>query len=84
MGDTHVANRPHARPLYRVIWINSDALIDGAEIIRSADDREAISTARWMVDSRSVELWDRDRFIARFDTKGVEICDEAEELRWAC
>lgn len=52
---------------YRVYWLGGHGLIDGAEAIRSFDDLEAIATARAMTDGRSVELWDRGRFIERFD-----------------
>lgn len=75
MGDTHVGNQPARRPLYRVLWINSAKLIDGAEIIRSFNDGEAIATARGMTDGRGVELWDRNRFIARFDAAGPAFGD---------
>ena len=39
----------------------------GAEIIRSEDDGEAMTVARGMTDGRSVEVWDRERFIGRLD-----------------
>lgn len=53
---------------YWVYWLGGADRIDGAEVIRSHDDVEAIATARGMTDGRSVELWDRDRFIGRFET----------------
>jgi hypothetical protein len=62
---------------YRVYWLSGDDHIDGAEAIRSHDD-EAIATTRGMTDGRSVELWDRGRFIGRFEpadyagTEGLE------------
>lgn len=55
------------RARYRVYWLGGQGLIDGAEAIRSMDDREAIAVARGMTDGRSIELWDRSRFIERFD-----------------
>jgi hypothetical protein len=57
----------HARARYRVYWLGGEGRIDGAEAIRSVDDGEAIATVRSMTDGRSVELWDRGRFIGRFD-----------------
>lgn len=84
MGDFHAGFRPSQRPLYRVIWINSAKLIDGAEIIRSIDDREAIATARGMADGRSVELWDRNRFIARFNAVCSPSGDWSFDLGRAC
>ncbi len=55
------------QPCYRVYWISQSDRIEAAEIIASHDDSEAIVTARGMIDGRSVELWDRGRFIGRFD-----------------
>ncbi|MHB2208187.1 hypothetical protein [Methylobacterium sp. CM6257] len=52
---------------YRVYWLGGEDRIDGAEAIQSYDDAEAIATARGMTDERSVELWDRGRFIGRFE-----------------
>lgn len=60
-----------AQARYRVYWLGGEGRIDGAEAIRSVDDHEAIATARGMTDGRSVELWDRGRFIGRFDPTSV-------------
>lgn len=60
-------SRDEAQARYRVYWLGGEDRIDGAEAIRSVDDHEAIATARGMTDGRSVELWDRGRFIGRFE-----------------
>jgi hypothetical protein len=52
---------------YRVYWLGGDDRIDGAEVIQSHDYGGAIATARGMTDGRTVELWDRGRFIGRFE-----------------
>jgi hypothetical protein len=55
------------RPFYRVYWLRRDGRIDGAEVIRSADDREAMTMARGMTDGRSIEVWDRERFVGHLN-----------------
>jgi hypothetical protein len=55
-------------PCYRVYWLGGGDRIDGAEVIQSHDDAEAIVTARGMTDGRHIELWDRGRFIGRFES----------------
>jgi hypothetical protein len=66
-ADAQTCDEAQAHARYRVYWLGVRGLIDGAEAIWSMDDREAIATARGMMDGRSVELWDRKRFVGRFD-----------------
>jgi hypothetical protein len=66
-AHAHPCDEAQAHARYRVYWLGVRGLIDGAEAIWSTDDREAIATARGMTDDRSVELWDRKRFVGRFD-----------------
>ena len=67
IAQAQVRDETKRRPCYRVFWLRRDGRIDGAEIIRSADDREAMTMARGMTDGRSIEVWDRERFIGRLD-----------------
>ncbi len=48
---------------YRIYTIGSAAHFLGVQVIECADDKEAIKTARQLVDDRDVEVWKRDRFI---------------------
>ena len=66
-AQSQVRDETKRRPCYRVYWLRGGGRIDGAEIIRSEDDGEAMTTARGMADGRSVEVWDRERFIGRLD-----------------
>ena len=50
-------------PHYRIYTVGSAAHFLGVQVIECADDKEAIKTARQLVDDRDVEVWKRDRFI---------------------
>jgi hypothetical protein len=52
---------------YRVFRLDTKDRVDQAVTIHSDDDEDAIITARGMVSGRSLELWDRGRFVGRFD-----------------
>lgn len=67
IAQTQVRDETKRRLCYRVVWLRRDGRIEGAEIICSADDREAMTMARGMTDGRSIEVWDRERFIRRLD-----------------
>jgi hypothetical protein len=66
-AQAQVRDETKQRPCYRVYWLRGDGRIDGAEIIRTEDDGEAMTMARGMTDGRSIEVWDRERFIGRLD-----------------
>lgn len=67
IAQAQVRDKTKRRSCYRVYWLRGDGRIDGAEIIRSEDDSEAMTVARGMTDGRSVDIWDRERFIERLD-----------------
>jgi len=51
---------------YRVYTIGRDGRFSNAVNIECDDDQEAIEKARQAIGGHDVELWQRDRFIARF------------------
>jgi len=56
-------------PEYRVYIVDSDGHFHSSVPIECADDTEAMKQAEQLVDGHDVELWQRDRKIARFDQK---------------
>jgi hypothetical protein len=56
-------------PEYRVYIIGSDGHFHSAVPLECADDIEATKQARKLADGHDVELWQRDRKIARFGHK---------------
>jgi hypothetical protein len=56
-------------PEYRAYIIGDDGHFLEAVPLICADDAEAMEKAGRLVDTHAVELWQRDRRIARFDHK---------------
>jgi hypothetical protein len=56
-------------PEYRVYIIGSDGHFHSAVPLECADDDEAMERAEQLVDGHDVELWQRDRKIAKFQHK---------------
>jgi hypothetical protein len=56
-------------PEYRVYIIGADGHFYNSVPLECADDSEAIEQAKQLVDGHDVELWQRDRKIAKFDHK---------------
>ena len=56
-----------AKPIYRAYIVGRHGLCIRAIEIDCVDDDTAIESARRLVDGRDVELWQKDRPIARFD-----------------
>lgn len=57
---------------YRLYRIDGAGRIDAAEWLEAADDRSARDQAASLcVDGGSVELWARDRLVARLDSSNV-------------
>lgn len=54
---------------YRVYIVGSDGHFYNSLSLECADDDMAMERARQLVDEHDVELWQRDRKIARFDHK---------------
>jgi len=54
---------------YRVYIIGSDGHFRNSLRLECADDDKAIEQAKQFVNGHDVELWQRDRKIARFDHK---------------
>jgi len=53
-------------PEYRVYVIGSDGHFFNSVPLECADDDEAMERAEQLVDGHDVELWQRDRKIAKF------------------
>jgi hypothetical protein len=56
-------------PEYRVYIIGSDGHFFNSVPLECADDDEATEKAKQLLDGHDVELWQRDRKIAKFDHK---------------
>jgi hypothetical protein len=54
---------------YRVYVIGSDGRFVRAVNLDCADDSAAIESAKQFIDGHDIELWQRDRRIARFDSQ---------------
>jgi hypothetical protein len=54
-------------PDYRVYIIELDGHFHSSVALECADDIEAAEKAKQLVDGHDVELWQRDRKIARFE-----------------
>lgn len=56
-------------PEYRAYIVGADGHFHSSVPIECDDDSEAMKQAEQLVDSHSVELWQRDRKIATFEHK---------------
>jgi hypothetical protein len=56
-------------PEYRAYMFGDDGHFFEAVPLVCADDAEAMEKARRLVDGHDVELWERDRKVAKFDAK---------------
>jgi hypothetical protein len=54
---------------YRVYVVGNDGHFVRAVQLDCPDDNAAIESAKQFVDGLDVELWQRDRLVARFDRK---------------
>jgi hypothetical protein len=52
---------------YRVYVLDSDGHFVRAILLDCPDDNAASESAKQFVDSDNIELWQRDRLIAKFD-----------------
>jgi hypothetical protein len=55
-------------PDYRAYLIGTDGHFFKSVVLDALDDAEAIAAAKQLVDGNDVELWQRDRKIAKFDS----------------
>jgi hypothetical protein len=56
-------------PHYRAYIIGRDSHFDKAVELDCANDKAAMESAKQFVDGHDVELWQRDRKVAKFDAK---------------
>jgi hypothetical protein len=59
-------------PDYRAYIIGHDGRFTKAIALDCADDSAAIEAATQLINGQDVELWQRDRRIARFDTRPTD------------
>ncbi len=62
-----MSDRTLTRPVYRIYRIDVDGQFLDAELLEALDDLDALVRARDKIDGSPIELWDRDRLIARLD-----------------
>ncbi|MCJ2143359.1 hypothetical protein [Methylobacterium sp. E-066] len=62
--DAQTAQRSRA---YRAFKLDRAGRVSSAEIVPAEDDTQARRRARAMVRDAAVELWDRTRFLARYE-----------------
>jgi hypothetical protein len=65
---------------YRVYLIDSDDRFYDVVPLICADDDEAMEKAKHLADGHDVELWQRDRKVARFDHKRTFLHDLGMKL----
>jgi hypothetical protein len=56
-------------PDYRAYLIGTDGHYFKSVALDALDDAGAIAAARQLVDGHDIELWQRDRKIAKFDSR---------------
>ena len=54
---------------YRAYIIGSDGHFNRSVVLFATDDAAAIAAAKQLVDGHDVELWQRERMIAKFERK---------------
>ncbi|MCJ2122573.1 hypothetical protein [Methylobacterium sp. J-077] len=62
--DAQTAQRNRA---YRAFKLDRAGRVFSAEIVPAADDTQARRRARAMVADAAIELWDRTRFLGRYE-----------------
>jgi hypothetical protein len=55
---------------YRLYCLDEAGKVASAEWIEAEDDQAAIDAARQKQDGHSLELWQRNRLVARVDMRG--------------
>jgi hypothetical protein len=56
-------------PDYRAYLVGSDGHFYRSIVLDVPDEAAAVAAAKQLVDGHDVELWERDRKIAKFDKK---------------
>ena len=59
--------KQHHMPEYRAYIIGYDGHFQSSVNLECADDAEASDEAKKLVDGHDVELWQRDRMVAKFE-----------------
>ncbi|KST57567.1 hypothetical protein AO398_24820 [Methylobacterium sp. GXS13] len=62
--DAQTAQRSRA---YRAFKLDRAGRVFSAEVVPAADDRQARRRTRAMVADAAIELWDRTRFLGRYE-----------------
>ena len=56
-------------PTYRVLTLGPNRKIEAAKDIECANDEEAITKAKQLLDGHDIELWEHGRFLSWFPPK---------------
>lgn len=70
--DTRIPGTDDRPPAYHAMTIASDQTVVSDVSIPADDDEQAIGMAKQLVNGHAVELWDRLRFIERFEPIAAE------------
>jgi hypothetical protein len=58
---------------YRAYIVGQHDRFIGVVQVDCIDDQSAVASARRLLDSHNVELWQRDRPVARFDARSKQV-----------
>lgn len=57
-------------PAYRVYFVDADGRIyQPPQILQCADDQAAIEEARQYIDGKDIQVWEKNRLVAKFPHK---------------
>ncbi|ACB24232.1 hypothetical protein ABID82_004985 [Methylobacterium sp. PvP062] len=65
------AGTAHRSRAYRAFRLDRAGRVRAAEILSAEDDTQARRRARAMVGRDAIELWERTRFLGRFEPAGT-------------
>ncbi|MEE7506524.1 hypothetical protein [Methylobacterium mesophilicum] len=71
------AGTAHRSRAYRAFRLDRAGRVCAAEILSAADDTQARRRARALVGRDAIELWDRTRFLGRFEPTVTAAQDRA-------
>jgi hypothetical protein len=75
VGSLPIRRYPEAKmTIYRAYIVGLHDRSIGVVQLECINDESAIKSARRLVDSHDVELWQMDRPVARFDARSKQMC----------
>ncbi len=64
------SSRYSSEPAYRAFLLDANGRVLKAVIIDALSDEDAVELAYKLVDGHAIELWERERVIAKFEADG--------------